>query len=276
MRFIRVGDWTVWPESNQIERDGVVRRLEKRSMAVLIELCGQPGRVFSKEALLDLVWEGKIVSDHSVSIVISDLRRALGDTTQNPTFIETIPKKGYRLIADVAYEAADVRQQGTGFRAALAAGISVALLAAGVWLLSLSSETSEHVALGPIIVADVCTDSMSEDISSIAYGFGELLTVSLANSSQRLVLRIREKELDEVPDLIRELSRQNGNSSPVWVSGAIVDIGGRQILTVKAQRSDTKEVIWGGQIEIARSSLDMAAQNTAQEISAKVVESSKG
>lgn len=68
-------------------------------MDVLVVLHQRAGEVLSSSQLLDEVWGGAAVSGHSVAIVISDLRRALGDDARAPRLIETVPKRGYRLIA---------------------------------------------------------------------------------------------------------------------------------------------------------------------------------
>jgi TolB-like protein/DNA-binding winged helix-turn-helix (wHTH) protein len=70
-------------------------------MAVLVYLSQRCGEVVGKEELLREVWSGAHIEDVAVARSISELRRALGDDAANPRFIETIPKRGYRLIAPV-------------------------------------------------------------------------------------------------------------------------------------------------------------------------------
>ncbi|MDD9978603.1 MAG: winged helix-turn-helix domain-containing protein, partial [Boseongicola sp.] len=68
-------------------------------MAVLLHLIERHGEVVSREELLDAVWPGIHVGDDSLTAAIIKIRRALGDDARNPTHIETIPKRGYRLIS---------------------------------------------------------------------------------------------------------------------------------------------------------------------------------
>jgi TolB-like protein/Tfp pilus assembly protein PilF len=70
-------------------------------MSVLVYLTGRSGEVVGKDELLREVWGGAFVEDVAVARSISELRRALGDDAAKPRFIETIPKRGYRLIAPV-------------------------------------------------------------------------------------------------------------------------------------------------------------------------------
>jgi tetratricopeptide (TPR) repeat protein len=74
-------------------------RLETRAMKVLELLHQRAGEVVSSEEILDQVWARASVSTHSVAIVVSALRKALGDDRRSPRYIETVPKRGYRLLA---------------------------------------------------------------------------------------------------------------------------------------------------------------------------------
>ena len=67
-------------------------------MQVLLILAGQAGEVVTRESLERQAWAGRVVSDDAVTNTIAKLRRALGDDRRRPQFIETIPKRGYRLI----------------------------------------------------------------------------------------------------------------------------------------------------------------------------------
>lgn len=97
----QVGDWRVEPERDEIERAGQRVKLEPRSMAVLVHLIERAGQVVSAEELLDRVWAGVVVAPSSVYQTIAQLRRALGDDAENPTYLANVPRKGYRLIAPV-------------------------------------------------------------------------------------------------------------------------------------------------------------------------------
>jgi TolB-like protein len=70
-------------------------------MAVLCYLADRPGKVISREELEDEIWRGTVVGYDALSNTIIKLRRTFGDNARNPTFIETIAKTGYRLIAPV-------------------------------------------------------------------------------------------------------------------------------------------------------------------------------
>jgi DNA-binding winged helix-turn-helix (wHTH) protein len=77
-------------------------QVERKVMEVLVCLARSPGRVVTKDELVREVWDGRFVSDDVVWRSVRELRRALGDETRAPRYIETIPRRGYRLLAAVA------------------------------------------------------------------------------------------------------------------------------------------------------------------------------
>ncbi|MEE4271435.1 MAG: winged helix-turn-helix domain-containing protein [Thermoanaerobaculales bacterium] len=101
VRF-RVGDWFVDPSLNRATSGGETVQLAHKAMNVLLCLAARAGEVVSKNELTDAVWQTEFVSENTLTRRIAELRDALGDDARNPRYIETIPKHGYRLIAEVA------------------------------------------------------------------------------------------------------------------------------------------------------------------------------
>lgn len=99
---INVGGWTVIAEQNLLERDGRSFRLEPRAIELLVYLAQRPGQVVSTDELIATVWRGRVVEENAVYKRINELRKAFGDDPREARFIETIPKRGYRLVAVVA------------------------------------------------------------------------------------------------------------------------------------------------------------------------------
>jgi len=100
-KAFRLGAWLVEPTLDRISRDGRVVRLRPRAMDVLACLALEAGELASKQNLIDAVWRTEFVSDHALTQVIAELRAALGDDARNPTYIENIPRRGYRLVTAV-------------------------------------------------------------------------------------------------------------------------------------------------------------------------------
>src|SRR5215813_8168613 len=101
-RILRIGEWRVDPDLDELSREGQTIRLEPRPMRLLLYLAAHAGRVVDVQHLLDEVWPNVIVTQGSVYQAIAQLRRILGDESEHPKYIENLPRRGYRLIAPVA------------------------------------------------------------------------------------------------------------------------------------------------------------------------------
>ncbi len=97
----KLGDALVRLRSRTIETGGESQQLDHKALQVLSCLVRQAGAVIRKQDIFDQVWPQTHVSDDVLTGAISRLRRALGDDTRAPRFIETVPSVGYRLIAAV-------------------------------------------------------------------------------------------------------------------------------------------------------------------------------
>jgi TolB-like protein/DNA-binding winged helix-turn-helix (wHTH) protein/Tfp pilus assembly protein PilF len=102
----RVGEWLVQPSLNSISRNGSSVRLEPKVMEVLVCLASRPGETVPKDELLRTVWPDTFVTDDGPVRSISELRRVFQDDAREPRVIQTIPKRGYRLVASVEPAAA--------------------------------------------------------------------------------------------------------------------------------------------------------------------------
>src|SRR5262245_31075541 len=100
-------DWTVHPDANELVHESGQRvRVEARTMRVLEFLHERAGRVVTIEEMLERIWSGKVVTAHSVTSSIHELRKALGTGSTASRCIETISKRGYRLVpaqAEIAF-----------------------------------------------------------------------------------------------------------------------------------------------------------------------------
>src|SRR6266576_3118222 len=100
--MLRIGAWCVNPSSGQISRDGETARVEVRTMRLLLRLAEHAGDVVSIDDLLGHVWPDVTVAPDSVYQAVASLRRLLGDDPKQPTYIETVPRLGYRMVATVS------------------------------------------------------------------------------------------------------------------------------------------------------------------------------
>ena len=101
----------VEPATNRIWRGQMLVRLRPRVMNLLLALAECPGEVISKQALVDLVWPRSFIADNTVTHAVQELRAALGDDATAPRYIETVHRRGYRLIPKPANAVASDKEQ---------------------------------------------------------------------------------------------------------------------------------------------------------------------
>jgi Tol biopolymer transport system component/DNA-binding winged helix-turn-helix (wHTH) protein len=102
-RKLQFGVFEADLESEELRRSGIRVRLQSQPFKVLAALLEKPGEVVSRETLQQQLWgvDTTVDFDHSLGIAVNKLREALGDSAENPRFVETLAKRGYRFIAPV-------------------------------------------------------------------------------------------------------------------------------------------------------------------------------
>lgn len=108
---VRFGSYEVSFRTGEVRKAGMRIRIQQQPMKLLEILLERPGEVVTREELRGRVWTGESFGDfdQAVNIAIGKLRSTLGDSAENPRYIETVPKRGYRFIADVSFVDADAR-----------------------------------------------------------------------------------------------------------------------------------------------------------------------
>jgi DNA-binding winged helix-turn-helix (wHTH) protein len=101
-----IGEWMVEPRLNRLSRAGESIHIEPKMMDVLVCLAEHAGELVERQRLIDAVWATEFISENILTRAVAELRNVLGDDARNPSFIETIHRKGYRLIAPVEADGA--------------------------------------------------------------------------------------------------------------------------------------------------------------------------
>lgn len=99
-KMIKLGECELDPSSGNVVRGDHSIKLDPKSIDVLLFLVELKGQLVSRDQLMEAAWKGLFVSDSQLSKHIAEIRRALGDTEKPRRFVETLPKRGYRLICD--------------------------------------------------------------------------------------------------------------------------------------------------------------------------------
>jgi Tol biopolymer transport system component/DNA-binding winged helix-turn-helix (wHTH) protein len=97
----RFGAFEVDPVNRQFRRENEAVNLPARSFDLLVALIENRGRLVGKDELFENVWHGQIVEESNLTVHISQIRKALGESAQNPRYIETVPGYGYRFIGEL-------------------------------------------------------------------------------------------------------------------------------------------------------------------------------
>jgi DNA-binding winged helix-turn-helix (wHTH) protein len=108
-----LGEWLVEPSLNRIGTSGRRLRLRQQVMEILVYLASLDGQVATLESIHDNLWRGKVVSSSAIYNCIAELRRALASSGSGVKYIQTLPKRGYRLAvrAAVRPRLADIGQE---------------------------------------------------------------------------------------------------------------------------------------------------------------------
>jgi TolB-like protein/DNA-binding winged helix-turn-helix (wHTH) protein/Tfp pilus assembly protein PilF len=101
-RQFRFGDFVVNPRARTLHRQGIRLKLHRQPFELLLLLLEHPGEVVTREQIAKVLWPGTFVDcEHGMNTVVKKLRQILGDSADNPRYIETVPRVGYRFAAEL-------------------------------------------------------------------------------------------------------------------------------------------------------------------------------
>lgn len=193
-REFQVGRWHVSPLRGSLRDGDDSHHLEPKVMDVLVFLVSQAGEVVERDAIATKVWGGRYVSDDPLSRCIADLRRILGDSARESSYIETIHKRGYRLVAPVSFARAVKKPRATGQLSArsplLAVAVVVSIVAAAGVLILLRSGQAPSVDAAPRSIAVLPFEDLSDSGENEAFadGLSEILIHQLAQQNDLQVI----------------------------------------------------------------------------------------
>lgn len=268
MGAFHVADWEVQPSSNRIRRGDTEVKLEPKVMALLAYLAGRRNELVTREQLEHEIWGGTVVSYDALTSSIIKLRKALGDDSRKPRFIETVSKKGYRLIAPVhavhepaptAGVPAPARSGNLPRRNLLVAGLVIVLIMAGVLAIFFRVDDSRPVPAAPdrpsIVVLPF--DNLGNDPAQayLADGVTADITTSLSKlsglfviaSSSTLGYRNAPADIKQVAEALRVRYVLEGNVRRVGnrlrVNAQLVDAATGFHLWAERYDRDMKDVL---------------------------------
>jgi TolB-like protein/DNA-binding winged helix-turn-helix (wHTH) protein/Tfp pilus assembly protein PilF len=279
--IVRFGTYEVSLQSGEVRKAGLRIRVQHQPMKLLEMLLEHPGEVVTREELRSRVWPSESFGDfdQALNIAIGKLRSALGDSAENPRFIETLPKRGYRFIADVSVVDTDARQkrqepvagdlpatdpgnkiQGIGLAVAaqhrlwptrwvigaLALVITISLSILSIW--RFRSRPSAPSDIRSIAVLPL--DNLSGDASQNYFADGmtdELITDLAQISALRVISRtsvmVYKGARKPLPQIARELNVE------AVVEGTVLHSGDRVRITAQLIEASTDKHLWSQSYE---------------------------
>lgn len=243
----KLGEWQVTPLRGVIHGPAGTRRITPKAMDVLTCLAERAGEVVDRETFQTVVWKGRAFSDDPLNKCIAELRRQLGDSAASRSYIETIPKRGYRLIAAVepiGEPPPAERPSRLGSLRPVALTALFGLAAVGVWQLTEDLATGDDVAIAVLPFAN-----MSESAKQyFADGVHEELIGELSQSpalavrprTSTLAFRDRDESLSDIAQAL---------GVDIIVDGSVRQDGDTVRVTAQLVQADRNENLWAGSIE---------------------------
>ncbi len=226
---IQIEEWSFAPDTGVLSNGASSTRLEHRAAALLELLVLERGRLVSQDEIIEKVWDGRAVSPNSVAVVISDIRRALGDDPKYPRYVETLPKRGYRLIAaqDDMTAGHDPEVVAPPRKVPRLALVALPLIAALVLVMGqfYTSSTPQFETLSVEVSAAV-NETGDAQYDALTASVTELLSVELARHE---TLKVSTR-----------------SDAAVIVSGKLILWDGHPSMSIHAQSAETGEIIWSG------------------------------
>jgi len=228
MRY-RFDAFEVDADRYELHRDGVAQPVEPLVFDLILFLARNPNRVVTREEVVEVVWEGRAVSDATISSAIKSARRALGDSGDNQSYIRTVRGRGFELQAQIATDdqvrsnaevvAPSVRRQAAANSDPVVDPKPVIVV---VPFTNLAADADEYFA-----------DGLTEDIITNLARFRDLRVIGGASSLQ---LKGRTIDLDEV------CSRTHAG---YLVQGSVRRAAGRVRISVQLVEGATGVQLWG-------------------------------
>src|SRR5258708_16076562 len=245
------GTFEVEVRSGELRKQGVRVKLQEQPFHVLTVLLQRPGEVVTREELRNQNWPADtfVDFDNSLNTAINKLREALGDSADNPRFIETLPRRGYRFVAQVTGVDGTATGTATGASAAAptrrrktVATVAVVVLAVGIaggllWRARQARHLTEKdtIVLGDFAnsTGDAVFDGTLREGLSVELEQSPFLSL-LSEGGIHQMLRMMGQPANArlTPEIVREVCQRT--SSAAALDGSIALIGTRYNVILKA------------------------------------------
>jgi TolB-like protein/DNA-binding winged helix-turn-helix (wHTH) protein len=278
-RFYHFGTFTVDARTGELSHAGQRAPLRDQSVQILLALLERPGDLITREELAGRLWAaGTFVDfDRGLNKAINHLRDALGDSAEQPHFIETLPRKGYRFIAPVTCTGEDVdaapradRPRGPSARRGLVLAV---VLAAGIGIAILGGVRKRRASL-PLRIAALAVlplENLSHDAEQqyFADGLTDALITDLAKmGSTRITSRTSVMQYRGTRKSVKEIGRELNVDAVV--EGTVTYAGNRVRVTAQLVQVSTDMHLWADSYERDVSSILDLQRSLATDIARRI------
>lgn len=277
-KTIRFDEFVLDSSDESLRRNGEKLMINRRMFQVLWLLIERRGEIVTKHEFFDEVWAGSFVEDNNLTVTITALRKALGETAKNARFIENIPRKGYRFIGKAEYDAAGTAEdvvlgpehdERNGGKKFLLAGAAISILI--VLLLGIVSFSgglggkANKVAAKQTAVAVLPFSFRNEESEYLADGISDGLSKSLGRipalsvSDRNSTNNFKGKEVD-----LSDAASQLGVET--IIRGEVERAGGTLVIIVEAVNVNDPARSWRRQFRRTEAELFGTQQEIVNEI----------
>jgi len=280
-RVYQFGAFTVDARTGELSHAGRRTPLRDQSVQLLLALLEQPGELITREELAGRLWAaGTFVDfDRGLNKAINHLREALGDSAEQPHFIETLPRKGYRFIAPVTFAAEDAEaaplpepprasspRRWILLAALLTAGIGIAIAAAIGLVRQRASPPPRIAALAVLPLEHLSRDPEQQ---YFADGLTDALITDLAKmGTTRITSRTSVMQYRGTKKSVKEIGRELNVDAVV--EGTVTYAGNRVRVTAQLIQVSTDMHLWADAYEREVSSILDLQRSLATDIARRI------
>ena len=259
----RIGAWLIEPQLNTVSRNGITAHLEPKVMEVLMCLARRASETVSKEELLQTVWPNTFVTEDGIKRAISELRRVFEDDVREPRIIQTIPKRGYRLLVPIeaisgaqgtaiAQPGQESPKAGRNWRALalLSSGVAALLLisAGALYLRKRQSEKDANPPIHSIAVLPLQNLSGDPNQEYLSDGITAGLITGLAQiDSLKVISRTSSMQYKQTKKSLPEIARELNVDG--ILEGTVQRSGDRVRITAQLIHGPSDKHIWANGYE---------------------------
>ena len=263
---IRFGIFEADLLAGELRKKGVRVKLQEQPFQILAALLEHPREVLTREELRKRLWPSDVVVDFDSGLnrAMNRLREALGDDADNPQFIETLPQRGYRFLAEVEYTPAEPQAPQSESAAIVAAApllnrrwllavvgglIAVPLLLLGYHRLLIPPERIRSIAVLPLenlsgnVDQEYFSDGMTDELIGEIARIGSLRVISRTSIMQYKGMHSKSGARKSLPEIARDLNVDS------ILEGTVVHSGSKVRITAQLIRAKDDRHLWSAEYQ---------------------------